>query len=304
MGTTDDRRDRHRRDRTAGPGGRPWLPLGQAPVLHPLFVFQSPTGSRREDAPAIAKPFRSDFYRSIDTHSGLFLPGIEISVIVSRNLQRARDTMLLWISLNWAYYAVFMEIDRGLFARLDAARSNENTSIPSLEREAREMFEHHLRVETVKTRLQSILMDMGGGALTLWETVAEAQRLEALITTVDAKLELLQRLSERRLQEATAARNKRVSTVLYLLSAMTAVTVVAAVLGTVMGSPTFHDAHLTLRYGLTGAGFIFALLLFFIGSQWRPAPRLRIRWLHRANRRSPAPISEGRKRLRIKRKDS
>jgi hypothetical protein len=55
----------------AGGRGYRW---GKLLWLHPLFVFQSPTGSRREDAPAIAKPFRSDFYRSIDTHSGLFLP--------------------------------------------------------------------------------------------------------------------------------------------------------------------------------------------------------------------------------------
>jgi len=114
-----------------------------------------------------------------------------------------------------------------------------------------------------------MLMDMGGGALALWETVADGARLEELIGAVNAKLALLQGLSERRLQEATAARDKRISTVLFLISAMTAVTVVTAVIGAVMGSPTFAHRYLGLRWAIIGTGFVIALVFFFIGSQWR-----------------------------------
>ncbi|MEO6700425.1 MAG: hypothetical protein ABIP57_02870, partial [Jatrophihabitantaceae bacterium] len=238
--------------------------------LHPVVVFEAPTRAHHDEALAIAEPFRSDFFRSMDTRYGLFVPGIEISVIVGRNLSRSRETMLFWISMNWAYYALFMEIDRGLFARLDAAaRGNGGASIPALEREAEESFAYYLRVERVKTRLQSMLMDMGGGALTLWETVTEGVRLEELIQAVNAKLALLQSLSERRLQEATAARDKRISTALFLLSAMTAVTVVTAIIGAVMGSPTFTHSYLGVRLAAIGVGLMMALVFFFIGSQWR-----------------------------------
>jgi hypothetical protein len=105
-------------------------------------------------------------------------------VIVCRSSTRARETFLWLLTLNWAYYALFMEIDRGLLATLDDERWRGHASLAELERDASAMFRVHMRVQSVHARLGSILMDIGGGALTLWDTIAQAQRFDALVTAV------------------------------------------------------------------------------------------------------------------------
>src|SRR6202035_3565770 len=97
--------------------------------LHPVFILSAPADSKSAQVDAIAQPFKSDFHRNVDLSSGLFVPGIEMSVIVSRGGPRARETFLWQISLNWAYYALFMEIDRGLLATLDDEKWQTSASL-------------------------------------------------------------------------------------------------------------------------------------------------------------------------------
>ncbi|MGI8801046.1 MAG: hypothetical protein ACR2KV_02575 [Solirubrobacteraceae bacterium] len=255
--------------------------------LHPILVFSTPQASTAADVDAIAQPFKSDFHRCVDISYGLFAPGIEISVIVGRGSTRARDTFLWLTSVNWAYYALFMEIDRGLLATLDDERWRAPASLAELERDATEMFGVRLRVQSVHARLGSILMDIGGGALTLWEAIAEAQRFDALVTAVQVKVDLLQRLADQRIGEAAAARARRTGNILRALSALTLITVVTGVIGSLVGSRSDQIGHTFFRVTAVTVAALLAGTLFFVQ---RDIALKRERRRRSARRRSSTPV--------------
>jgi hypothetical protein len=231
--------------------------------LHPIYILRAPADSDERTVHAIAQPYKSDFHRAIDISYGLFVPGIEISVIVARgDPARAHRAFLSLVSLNWAYYALFMEIDRGLFATLDNDRWQASATIGELEADAAEMFRVYMRVQEAQTRLSSVLMDIGGGALTLWDTIVAAQRFEALVAAVQGKVELLQRVTDRRVQEAATVRARRAGNILGGLTALTVVTVVTAVLDSLAGSRSDAVGHVGLRIAALALAAMTALYLF------------------------------------------
>jgi hypothetical protein len=262
--------------------------------LHPIFVLSAPRDSSADEVDAIARPFKSDFHRCLDISYGLFAPGIEISVIVGRGSVRARETFLWLISVNWAYYALFMEIDRGLLATLDDERWRTHATLAELERDAGEMFAVRLRVQTVHARLGSILMDIGGGALTLWDAIVEAQRFDALVTSVQVKVDLLQRVAEQRVADAAAARARRTGNILRGLSALTLVTVSTAVVSAVVGSRSDAGGHMLLRVAAIIGAVLLAALLFMIQRDVALRRERRRRLARRlARRRATAPRAPG-----------
>jgi ABC-type multidrug transport system fused ATPase/permease subunit len=139
--------------------------------------------------------------------------------------------------LNWAYLALFLAIDRGLVAVVDDDRWKAHETLTGLEDKSEEMFRIYRDVRKARVRLDSVLNDLGGGELALWQKIADVQKFGELISAVDSKVELLQLISERRVTKAAADSARRTSNVLGSLTALTVVTVAIAVVGGLFGTP-------------------------------------------------------------------
>lgn len=237
--------------------GRRSYRWGELLWLHPVFVVSPTQREGIEELQRLARPFRSDFFRAVHVRSSLFVPGVDASVVVSERNNPIRQLLLQMITLHWAYYALFMEIDRGLLATIDHERWQAKRSLSRLETDASGMFRVHMRVGIARSRLDSILMDIGGGGLALWEAIAESVRFDALVTGVDNKVQLLQDLAANRVQQAAVVRARRVGNVLGALSALTLVTVAATIIGELVGTRNDTAGHTLLR---VAAIFVAALL--------------------------------------------
>ncbi len=164
--------------------------------------------------------------------------------------------------LQWAYYAVFMEMDRGLLALLDNDKWQTPESLASLEADTERMFTIYTRVQEARARLDSALTDLAGGQLSIWNAIADVQKFDHLVAAVEGKVETLQRIAERRVQEAAAARERRTSNILSGLTALTVVTVAVALMANFIGTPADSLGHIDVRIITIIAAFLIALLLY------------------------------------------
>lgn len=231
--------------------------------LHPVYLLSGRAWSSDRALRRLARPFQSSFTKAQALSDGVFMPGIDRSVIVARGAPaRTRMTPLDLVMLHWAYYALFMEMDRGLLATLDSDKWRTSGSLGALEEDAERMFSVYMRVEETQARLNSVLADLGGGAIALWDAVADVSRFDELVAAVDGKVESLQRMAERRVQEAGVARARRTSNILGGLTALTVVTVVIALFGSLIGSRADDFGHVELRVATIAAAFVLALVLY------------------------------------------
>ena len=164
--------------------------------------------------------------------------------------------------LQWAYYAVFMEMDRGLLALLDNDKWQTPESLAGLEADTERMFTIYTRVQEARARLDSALTDLAGGQLSIWNAIADVQKFDHLVAAVEGKVETLQRIAERRVQEAAAARERRTSNILSGLTALTVVTVAVALMANFIGTPADSLGHIDVRIITIIAAFLIALLLY------------------------------------------
>jgi hypothetical protein len=231
--------------------------------LHPVYVLRARWSAGQTELRRVGRPFRSNFVKTVEMADVHFSPGIDSSLMVVRGdpASRRNDLMRL-VVLHSAYYALFMEIDRGLLATLDNDKWETPDALSALEEDGERMFEVYMRVQETKARLNSVLGDFGGGALTLWEAIADSQRLGHLVVSVDGKVDALQHIAERRVQEAAAARARRTGNVLGGLAALTVVTVVIGLFGSLVGSRADNFGHIALRSVTIAAAFLVALLLY------------------------------------------
>jgi cytochrome c553 len=89
-----------------------------------------------------------------------------------------------------------------------------------------------MRVMEARARLDSALASLGGDEFAIWETIADVTKFDALVDGVDRKVDALQRVAERRVQQAAATRARRTSTI---LSGLTALTVAIALIDYLLG---------------------------------------------------------------------
>ncbi len=235
---------------------------GRLLSLHPVFMFRAPSRADLATLQRIAQPFTPVFSRTIAYWDGLFTPGINTSVIVvrGRTLDTQGPPMRLTV-LMWAYYGVFMELDRGLLALLDDDKWQTRASLAALELEAENVFSVYMRVQEARARLDSALVDLAGGQLAMWEAISEVQKFGELLQAVEGKVETLQRIAERRVQEAAAARARRTGNILSGLTALTVVTVAVALMGNFLGTPA-DAGYVQVRVITVAVAFLTALLLY------------------------------------------
>jgi hypothetical protein len=233
-----------------------WPPddRGRLLWLHPIHVRRMPSPTREaalELAPAFCKTIPLDY--------GVFAPGIGWSAIVVSSRSGAADSPIRLTEVHWAYYALFMEIDRGLLGVLNQQRWVEEAPLRELEKDAEDVFADYLRVMDARARLDSALDALGGDELAMWDVIAKVQRFDTLLDAVDRKLDVLQKLAQRRVEQAQADRARRTANALAFLSSLTLVSLAVAFIGGFLGS---HSPQIVPWWGrlaiVVGAALIAA----------------------------------------------
>jgi hypothetical protein len=214
----------------------------------------------------------------------VFIPGIDSSAIVVRgDIDGQQEIPMNLLGLHWAYYALFMEMDRGLLATLDDDKWQTPEALVDLEADAERMFRIFMRVREARARLDSALTDLGGGQLGLWKVIADVTKFDELVESVENKVEVLQRVADHRAQEAAAGRARKTSNVLSGLTALTVITVMIAVVSYLLGSRTDKIGHAEVRLiTLVVAGVLVLALTRELQRQiLRALSQARVRWAKR-----------------------
>jgi hypothetical protein len=238
---------------------RPLDEQGRLLWLHPIHVLHT-----REPPRAEARDLAPAFYKDIDLSEGVFAAGIGWSAIAVPPGSGAAATPVRLTELHWAYYALYMEIDRGLLGVLNQQRWSEDAPLRQLEDDARNAFADYLRVMEARARLDSALNALGGDELAIWQTVAEVQRFDAIVQGVERKLDVLQKLAQRRVEQASANRTRRIGDFLGGLTVLTVVTVAVAVIGFFVGSRSDTVGHVWLRVAIVVAAAAISLGVYWL----------------------------------------
>jgi hypothetical protein len=241
--------------------------------LHQVVILTDAPDANANSLAAVGEPFAPAFFGEIPYWHGMFMPGVDSSVIVLRGESPEGPNPPLHLTeLMWAYYALFMEMDRGLLALLDNDRWRKPESLRALEQDAERMFGIYTRVQEARARLDSALTELAGGQLSIWRGMTEVQKFDELISSVDAKVQLLQRIAERRVQEASAARAQRASRILGALTALTVVTVAVALMGNFIGTSSIG---ISIGWRVLIVTLAFALAVFLYLQAQREIARTR-----------------------------
>ncbi len=129
--------------------------------------------------------------------------------------------------------------------------------------------------------------------------IAKVQGFDALVQAVQRKLEVLDKLSERRVELATAYRARRSSEILGYLTVLSLVAVAGGVVGVTLGSYPYSETFASSRWwrvgvvllAAAGAGLFY--FLAFVRTRRRPAPTAR------ARRSDAAPAEQSRQQERV-----
>jgi len=168
---------------------------------------------------------------------------------------------------------MYMEIDRGLLAVIADDQREGPQSLRRLEVDADQAFADYARVMEARSRVDSALASLGGDEQSLWDAISRVTKFDALVDGVDRKVELLQRVSERRVQQASSAQARRSSAILSTLTALTVVTVVVALTTNFLGSRSDQIGHLGIRIALVVVAVLLAAVLH--REAYRDRPRRR-----------------------------
>jgi hypothetical protein len=247
--------------------------------LHPVHLLE--VSDTNDGLTASAAQLAPPFHRSIGIQDGLFVPGIGWSAIVTYAGAPGAEIPLRLTELHWAYIALYMEIDRGLLALLDDDRWYEPESLAELEQDADRVFGDYMRIMEARARLDSALVSLGGDELAIWKVIADVQEFDALVDGVDRKVEVLQRVAERRVQQAAASRAQRTSRILSGLTALTLVTVAIALIGNFLGNRSDALGHIELRVVIVAIALVAALAVYRKAYSERTRRRDKIRLRHR-----------------------
>jgi hypothetical protein len=260
-----------RASREPGFASPPW---GRPLWIHRLYMIKARRDAPRSELEQLAAGFKSSYSRSIADWDDLFVPGIDSSVLAtSRESFAAPDDFIpSMILLHWGYAAVIAEADRGLLVSLEQAESSKpNGHLAHLEARAAEALKLRMRVVRLITRLESVMVDFGGGGRELWDALAAVQRFGDAVVAVERKLEALGEIARRRLQQAAVVRERRTNGILLFLAALTLVGLAVALLDGLLGTRTDRPGHIAVRIGgLVLSVLVVALLLSAVtwGQPW------------------------------------
>jgi hypothetical protein len=226
--------------------------------LHPIHVLH--TSEQRERALQDLVPV---FHERIALDGGVFAAGIGSSAVVASPGSRAPATPVRLTKLHWAYYALYMEIDRGLLGVLNQQRWSKQAPLKELEADADAVFADYLRVTNARARLDSHLSALGGDEFAIWEAVAKVQRFDAVAEAVECKLDVLEKVAKRRVEQASAYRARRLGEILGGLTVLTVVTVAVALITTFLGSRSHGISSLWVRAAIVVIAAAVSIVLYW-----------------------------------------
>jgi hypothetical protein len=128
--------------------------------------------------------------------------------------------------------------------------------------------------------VDSALAGLGGDEQAVWDVIADVQKFGSLVGGVDRKVEVLQRIADRRVQLASAAATRRSTRILGLLSTFTLVTLATTLLAYFFGGFSESEHNVALRVGFLVAGILFAFIVWYLTFQlhpWRSLKNWRLR---------------------------
>ena len=124
-----------------------------------------------------------------------------------------------------------------------------------------------------RARVDTALASLGGDELAIWDAIADVQRFDDLTGGVDRKVEVLQRIADRRVQQATSESARRTAKILGFLTTLTLVTLAIGLLGYFFGGLADRDdAVRPLRLGFLAGGLVCAIIRWywiFSEHRWR-----------------------------------
>ena len=236
--------------------------------LHPVHLLAGEDAAWRK---LRAKELAPAFSTTIKVQDGRFVSGIGWSAIVTNLDPSAREMPLKLVHLHWAYYALYMEIDRGLLTVLDQNRSGtKRTALSELEDGANAVFEDYIRVMKARARVDSALASLGGDEQAIWDVIADVQKFGALVGGVDRKVDALQRIADRRVQQATSASDRRTARILGSLTSLALVTLATTLLAYFYGgfSAPHNDPQPPLRWLFLVVGVVIAVIVWLAALWW------------------------------------
>jgi hypothetical protein len=168
-----------------------------------------------------------------------YVAGVAVSVTCSHEerfsdgiaLSRALPSQDAWWALIWA-------LDRALLAlqvKVDAGALHEPVRV--LSDRARSLERVTSRIQLLRSRLDSILMNVGARELAAWETLATAWALETRVESVKRKLEFLQGTYQSVVDESSRRRSEQISIMIYLFTAVSVIASAVAVVQYAQGTP-------------------------------------------------------------------
>lgn len=190
------------------------------------------------------------------------------AVVAERHREHAEDVLPDWWGLTTVHinggvaFNTVRSPDRGLLALLEDGRWDEPDSLSELEADADKVFADFMRVMQARARLDSALASLGGDEFGMWETITDVTKFQPLVDGVDLKVKVLQDQSERRVQQAAARRERRTSSILSGLTALTIVTVAVALIGNFLGSRSDKVGHIGLRAAIVAVALLLAVAVY------------------------------------------
>jgi hypothetical protein len=261
--------------------------LGRLLWLHPVHVLRKEPNLELDKAAAgdLAPPFSN----LLEINRGVFAAGVGWSAVIVSGESDAAATPLRLTQLHWAYYALYMAIDRGLLEILHQERWSKSSPLWRLELDAGDVFADYLRIVDARARLDSHLASLGGDDFAVWETIARVQRFDALESAVDHKIDALQTVAQRRVEQANAYRAHRTGDALGFLAVLTLITLAGGATVMLFGAGTPPRLEVWQRAMIVFFSAVLALLVFWIFF-WRTA---RAPWGSRQTRSGRDPASQG-----------
>jgi hypothetical protein len=230
--------------------------------MHPVIMVES------HDVAGAARDLAPTFSKSMRVEGGRFVAGIEWSAIAREPHQApgAFEVPLKLLERHWAYYALYMRLDRVLLAQLEAGYWHEPTTLRERESYAGHVFDYYVRVAEARARLDSMPASAGGDEFAIWEKICEVQKFDTLVDAVERKSELLREISERDVQQAETDRVRRTGYILAGLTALTVVALAVSLTGNFLGGLSAGEGagQLTWRVAIVAAAGILAVSIWWL----------------------------------------
>jgi hypothetical protein len=212
--------------------------VGELLWLHRLYIVDNADESFDEYV-RLSPKLLPTFYESHVATDFCYQPGLSSSAVVLRR-PASGGTGIAWlidtVAFQFAYVALFMEIDRALLAQFtDLTVTSRRAGQRKLTDNSSSISRVYERVRWVRALLNTVIATGGAAAAKVWEQTAQVQNFPLLEKSVDDKLDALQAMYNHRMQELSAARARIVSLYVATFTLFAVASSIFAVIDFVLG---------------------------------------------------------------------